>query len=151
MDNSPLHTSLAPTAQRRAQPTHACLHRQCPAFHVKRRKQVLRMGAMAPTNSYTMWITSGLRKKKKNLEQSLRTIITVRHKLQNNMVDNVYQKDLKTRVCRLTQSIRKPLQRKWFMFILLHFAWQKVSRACQEPSRQSRGGYQSRKTCIIVL
>jgi len=63
IDNSPWHTSLTSQLRGRSWPVHAGPHLQCPAFHVKG-TEVLQMGALVPINSYTMWITSGLRKKK---------------------------------------------------------------------------------------
>lgn len=50
------------TVQGIAWPVHAGLHTQCPGFPMEGAAHVLHMEALAPTNSYTVRITSGLRK-----------------------------------------------------------------------------------------
>jgi len=67
------------------------------------------------------------------------------------MGDNVYQEGVKTSLCRLTAKYWETTTEEMNHVYPTTLARQ-ISRAFQEFTRQSRGGYQSRKpTFIIVL
>lgn len=68
------------------------------------------------------------------------------------MGDNVYQEGIKTSLCRPTAKYWEITTEEMNHVYPTTLARQKISRAFQEFTRQSRGGYQSRKpTFIIVL
>lgn len=121
-----------------------------PALHVKG-TEVLQMGALVPINSYTMWIASGLRKKTSVAVSQAPKYSQTHTNFEITWEMMSTRKVLKPDSVDWQQSVGKPLQRKWIMFMLLHFAWQKISMAFQEFTRQSRGGYQSRKTTFIIV
>lgn len=68
-EDKPSRAHRSPAVGGTARQVHAGLHPQCLGFPMEGAEHELQMGALAPTDSYTAWIASGLRKKPGELSQ----------------------------------------------------------------------------------